>query len=104
MAEVEFDEAAREKFLSQDLSRDFTVLKERFSAIPEFRAADIEEAFRLAAKDLNVTTKHLIHPLRVALSGKTVGPGMFELIEALGKEKTIERIEAAIKIFKKEVR
>jgi glutamyl/glutaminyl-tRNA synthetase len=42
-----------------------------------------------------VTTKHLIHPLRVALSGKTVGPGMFELIETLGRDKTLARIDRA---------
>lgn len=101
--EVEFDEAAREKFLSQDLSKEFLVLKERFGGLSEFSAVKIEESFRQAAAELGVTTKHLIHPLRVALSGRTVGPGMFELIEALGKEKTIDRIEGALQIFKKKL-
>lgn len=100
--EVQFDTAAKEKFLSQDLTREFTLLRERFSALSEFSALRIEEAFRTAVADLHVTAKHLIHPLRVALSGKTVGPGMFELIETLGKEKTLERIDHAIKIFRKE--
>ena len=102
VSEVEFDETAKEKFLSQDLSREFAVLKERIAAVPEFSAAGIEEAFRSAVRDLNVTTKHLIHPLRVALSGRTVGPGMFEFMEALGREKTLQRMERVIKIFKKE--
>ncbi len=102
VSEVEFDETAKEEFLSQDLSREFAVLKERIAAVPEFSAAGIEEAFRSAVRDLNVTTKHLIHPLRVALSGRTVGPGMFEFMEALGREKTLQRMERVIKIFKKE--
>jgi glutamyl-tRNA synthetase len=100
--EVEFDEAAREKFLSQDLSREFILLKERFEGCSDFSAAKIEEVFRAAVAALGVSTKQLIHPLRVILSGKTVGPGMFELIETLGRKKTIERIERGIKIFKKE--
>ncbi|MFH0877522.1 MAG: glutamate--tRNA ligase [Candidatus Omnitrophota bacterium] len=99
--ELVMDPAAREKYLGQDLSREFAFLKEKFNAVAEFKAANIEAAFRSAAEELGVTTKHLIHPLRVALSGKTVGPGMFEFIEVLGKEKTIGRIEEAIASFKK---
>ena len=99
--ELVMDPAAREKYLGQDLSREFAFLKEKFSAVAEFKATNIEAAFRSAAEELGVTTKHLIHPLRVALSGKTVGPGMFEFIEVLGKEKTIGRIQEAIAGFKK---
>ena len=98
--EVEFDEAAKEKFLSQDLSREFALLREKFSRLSDFSALAVEEAFRAAAGDLQVTTKHLIHPLRVALSGKTVGPGMFEFIEVLGRQKTLARIDRCLQIFK----
>ncbi len=101
VTEVEFDPAAKEKFLSQDLSREFALLKDKFSGLVEFKAAAIEEAFRAGIAELNVTAKQLIHPLRVALSGKTVGPGMFEFMEALGREKTLERMERVIKNFKK---
>lgn len=97
--EVAFDAAAAEKYLSQDLTREFTLLKEKFAALPDFTAVRVEEAFRSAAQDLRATAKQLIHPLRVALSGRTVGPGMFELIETLGRQKTLERIERALKIF-----
>lgn len=100
--EVEFDKDAAEKFFSQDLTREFVLLKDRFNALRDFSAAEIEEAFRAAVVELGVTVKHLIHPLRLALSGRTGGPGMFELIEALGKERTTERIERAINLFKKE--
>ena len=68
--------------------------------LEDFKAPQIEEAFLAAVAELGVTTKHLIHPLRVALSGKTVGPGMFELIEALGREKTLARIDRALDLFK----
>jgi len=100
--EVEFDKDASEKFFSQGLTKEFVLLKDRFMALDDFSAVKIEEAFRAAVAELGVTVKHLIHPLRLALSGRTGGPGMFEFIEVLGKERTIERIERAMKLFKKE--
>ncbi len=99
--EVEIDEATMQKFFSTDLSKEFLFLKERFQGLSDFNAASIEEAFRTAVAELGTTTKHLIHPLRVALSGKTVGPGCFEFIEALGRQKTLSRIDRAIGLFKK---
>lgn len=100
---LEYDPAAQAKYFGADLSRHFLRLKEKFSLLAEFKAPQIEEAFRAAVEELGSTTKELIHPLRVALSGRTVGPGMFELIQALGKATTIERIDKAIAIFKKGV-
>ena len=99
--DVAIDEAARKKFFSKDLTKEFRLLKEKFVQLSDFSAATTEAAFRSAVAELGVTTKELIHPLRVAVSGKTVGPGMFELLEALGREKTIERIDALLAIFKK---
>lgn len=95
-AEIEIDDAAKQKFFAQDLTKEFRLLKERFGGLSEFKAAAIEDAFRAAVAELGITTKQLIHPLRVALSGKTVGPGMFEFIEALGRDRTLERIERVI--------
>ncbi len=100
--EVEFDKDAAEKLFSQDLTREFLLLEDRFNGLSDFSAAKIEEVFRATVAELGVTVKYLIHPLRLALSGKTGGPGMFEFIEALGKERTIERIERVIRSFKKE--
>lgn len=102
--EVGIDDAAREKFFSQDLTREFSFLKEKFEALSDFSVQPIEEAFRSAVAELGTTTKYLIHPLRVALSGKTVGPGMFEFIEALGRQKTLERIDRIIRSFKNQPR
>ena len=39
----------------------------------------------------------LIHPARLALTGKTVGPGFYAVVELLGKEETIKRLKAAVK-------
>ena len=39
----------------------------------------------------------MIHPTRLALSGKTVGPGLFELMYVLGKDESVSRLTAAVK-------
>ncbi len=98
--DVVMDLAACEKFFAQDMSAAFRALQSRFAQLQDFSAPRIEEDFRQAAADLGLTTKQLIHPLRVALSGKTVGPGMFEMIATLGRQRTLERIERAIQLYK----
>ncbi len=100
--EVVFDEKAKEKFLSSDLTREFEFLKGKFDALEDFKAEAVEVVFRAAVAELGSTVKQLIHPLRVALSGVTMGPGMFELIETLGKARTLERMERVITFFKKD--
>ncbi|OPX28297.1 MAG: hypothetical protein B1H08_06185, partial [Candidatus Omnitrophica bacterium 4484_171] len=49
--------------------------------------------FRKTSEALEVKLKDLVHPVRIALTGRRIGPGLFETIEVLGKEKTLRRIE-----------
>ncbi len=98
--DVEISEEARQKFFANDLTKEFTLLKNKFSSVQEFKATQIEDAFRQAVAELGITAKQLVHPLRVALSGRTVGPGMFEFIEVLGKDKTLKRIDRIVDSFK----
>ena len=57
---------------------------------------------RAVVKEMNVTGADLIHPLRVAVTGKSVSAGIFEVLELLGKEKTINRLGKALACRKKE--
>ena len=43
-------------------------------------------------KELGIEAKALIHPIRVALTGKTIGPGLFEVIHYLGRERAKQRL------------
>lgn len=97
LKDIEIDPLLKEKFLEKDLSREFKLFIERLEALGSFDIANIETSFRNLAKDLNIETKVLIHPIRVALTGKTVGPGLFEVIYYLGKDKTKERLSRWIK-------
>jgi len=88
---------AKEKYLSQDFSREFGLFLERLEALEVFDVENIELTFRNLVKELGIEAKTLIHPIRVALTGKTVGLGLFEVIYYLGKERTRKRLMQWIK-------
>ena len=86
------DPAARDKYLSRDFSREFGLFVERLKALKSFDIASIEESFRALTAELGIEAKVLIHPVMVALTGKTVGPGLFEVIYYLGRERSCARL------------
>lgn len=95
--DLKIDPEAEKKFLTQDFSKEFKLFTERLEKLARFDVENIEAAFRDMVKELNIEAKVLIHPIRVALTGKTVGPGLFELIYYLGKKRTEERLSKFIK-------
>jgi len=73
--------------------KEFALLKERFSSLGEFTLETTEKAFRDLVAELGIKSSELVHPVRVALSGKKVGPGLFDTIVLLGKKLTIKRLD-----------
>ena len=65
-----------------------------------FDIETVEKSYRDLIDELGIKGGDIIHPTRLALSGKTVGPGLFDIISILGKEKCIERINKAIYYIK----
>jgi len=63
--------------------------------LEDFSRSGIENAVRALAEELGVKAGDLIHPCRVALTGKTVSPDIFSVIQLLGRGKTVERLEKA---------
>jgi glutamyl-tRNA synthetase len=94
--EVEYDEEAKAKFLNEK-SRDLLVeLKDGLTSSSDFSEAEIEKLFRSIIEKHDIKLKKLAQPVRVALTGGTQSPGIFEVIDVIGKEKTIRRLERAI--------
>jgi len=94
--EVAYDPAALQKyFRGADTAALLRRVRSALAAAETFDLASIEAAVRGAAAELGVESKAVIHPLRVALTGKTVGPGLFELIEVLGRERVLRRLDRA---------
>lgn len=92
LEDIKTDPRAEQKFLSQDHSREFKLFVERLEGLKQFEKAEIEKGFRDLVSELGIDTKALIHPVRVALTGKTIGPGLFEIIYHLGKERVKKRL------------
>jgi glutamyl-tRNA synthetase len=101
--DISYEKKAAEKFLKPELLDIFHILIERFSRIEDFNQRAIEETF----KDLSILkgTKlaKLAQPVRVSLTGTTVSPGIYEVIEVLGKKRVINRLNKAIEFIRDKV-
>jgi len=89
------DPKAQQEHLSKDRKKEFELFCDRLNGIDPFEAQSIEKTFRELVEELGLKTSDLVHPVRVALTGKAVGPGLFETIAVLGKDKTIQRLTQA---------
>lgn len=92
--EVQFDPEAVEKVLKKEGAMD--VLKgiaKDFEALPQLTAANTETACREYAAKNNLKNGQVFHPVRVAVSGRTKGPSLFHMLEVLGKDRVLKRIE-----------
>jgi glutamyl-tRNA synthetase len=90
-----YDEAAVAKHWKNG-KEDLEGLKELLSSYPVFEEEPLEEAFRTKAKQEGKKLGQLIHPLRLALCGKSISPGIFQVLVLLGKEIVLRRIERAL--------
>jgi len=63
---------------------------------PQFEASAIEALLRQQAEIMQLKAAELIHPTRLALSGRTNTPGLFEVMEVLGREKCLQRLKKAV--------
>ena len=92
LEEPVMDEAAKVKYLGQDISKEFNLFVQKLDNLACFDIINIEAGFRELVGELGIEAKKLIHPIRVALTGKTIGPGLFEVIYYLGKERSKKRL------------
>jgi len=97
LEEVLFDEKAAQKWLAPDyVPAALRKARERFLTLEPFTAESIEKTIRETAEAMAMEAAKIIHPLRVALSGRTVGPGLFEMIHVLGKHRTLKRLDRVL--------
>ena len=71
----------------------------RLEELTSWSQMEIDQALRDTSQDMAVSAAKLIHPVRLAVSGRSYGPGLFELLELLGKMTTLRRLKKAITIF-----
>jgi glutamyl-tRNA synthetase len=95
---VEYDEKAKAKFLNAKSLELLRELRESLSSLEVFSVEGLEKAFKAIVEKNGIKLGGLAQPARVAVTGRTESPGIFEVIEIVGKEKTIKRLEKAIEI------
>ena len=99
---LEYDEkGVRKHFVKDGVDNNLELLTTDFAAINSFSAESIEQIIRDRAGKLKISTGRLIHPVRLACSGVTGGPGLFEMLEALGRDVVVRRMKTAINWIKK---
>jgi glutamyl-tRNA synthetase len=93
----EFDEKAWNKVMGDGATERLRAVREALESLDDFDAEAIEGVLRGVVERLEVKPKEVFQPIRVAISGTTVSPGIFESVAALGKEETLQRIDTALK-------
>jgi glutamyl-tRNA synthetase len=97
--EVIYDsEAAAKSFVPENKSR-LEKLRDAFAKVEPFNASGLEVALKSTAAELGVKAGVLVHPVRLAVTGNPSGPSLYHLLEVLGKDKSLSRIEKALKSF-----
>jgi glutamyl-tRNA synthetase len=90
------DEAAAAKQLGTDQQPTVVAAESALDGLSEWSAAAIEQALRAAlVEGLGLKPKFAFGPVRVAVTGRTVSPPLFESMEILGRERSLARLRAA---------
>jgi glutamyl-tRNA synthetase len=97
---AEYDPTALKKRWTSETPAQLLKLAEAFSKLEKPLAGNFEEALRAAAGTLGVPDGELIHAVRLAVSGVGGGPGVFQILEILGKDETLKRMRTAVEKIK----
>jgi glutamyl-tRNA synthetase len=90
------DPAAREKWLKPEAIERLRAVREALGAIEPWDAGVLEAALGPVAERLGAKPRDVFQPLRVALTGKTISPGIFETVAVLGRDETLDRLDRVV--------
>lgn len=90
--DFEYEEEGLKKHANAETFRVLDGFLPRLAQAADYTASSIEESIRNHAKQNGIKVRQLIHPLRMSVTGKEGGPGLFEVMELIGKDKCLDRI------------
>jgi glutamyl-tRNA synthetase len=93
----EFDEKAK-KFLTSESATRLTELAAILAPVQPWDEANLERALTAWLTQQNLSMKDIAQPARVALTGRTVSPGLYEVLTVLGREESLGRLDCAIEL------
>ncbi len=91
-----YEEKGANKFLTRESVPLLREIYARLDALPEFTEDAINRLFHDLAAETGLKMVNLAQPVRLALTGRTASPGLYEIINILGKPETLNRIKTAI--------
>lgn len=94
--EPPMEEAAAKKFLTASIAPLLAELVERYEALGTFAKEPWEAEFKKLVEEHGIKMGQLAQPVRVALTGRTASPGLFEVMEVLGRERTLHRLRRGL--------
>lgn len=97
---VLYEEKAAKKFLKPASLEALKGLIDQLEPLESFNENNLENAFKKVMQTTGLKLGKIAQPVRVALTGKTVSPGIFEIIEVLGKKQVISRLQNAVRFIK----
>jgi glutamyl-tRNA synthetase len=94
--DYEFDPASVEKvFGKPEAATRLSALRQEFAKVAQWNAETLESTLKALAPTLSCKTGDLVHPARVAVSGRSVGPSLYHMLEVMGQERVLARMQKA---------
>jgi glutamyl-tRNA synthetase len=95
-----FDQSAIEQNLRRPESiRLLRLLRNVYAAQDDWSATNLEAVLKRLGKEVGCKVGELVHPARVAVSGRAIGPSLYHMLEIMGKERVLRRIDRALYLF-----
>jgi glutamyl-tRNA synthetase len=94
--EFPLDAAFAEKAVTPESLELLGKLRVAYATLDDFSAENLEAALKKIAEDLEVKVRVLVQPARFACTGQKVGPSLYHLMEVLGREKVLARLDRAL--------
>jgi glutamyl-tRNA synthetase len=98
-APVELDPKAKEKFLTPDTRPILEAVRAGLAALPALDTEPVEKLFHAIAEARGLGLGKVAQPVRVALTGGTASPGMYDVVQILGKDETLRRLDDALRLI-----
>ena len=95
--DIEYEEKAAKKFLNPAVLEAMQFLLSRFETLESFSEENLETAFKAVMDQTGLKLGKIAQPVRVALTGRTASPGIFEVTAIIGKDRVISRLNKAIR-------
>jgi glutamyl-tRNA synthetase len=98
---LEFDEKARDKFLNADIKPHIEKLIVAINEMDNLEHDSMEKLFKQVAEEAKLKLGKLAQPVRVALTGGTASPGIYDVVLLLGKTTTLKRLNESVDFIEK---